>query len=357
MTNPYSGIGTGWLSSLINAQLPASGPGSAPPAPQTSQFITTTQGDSGNDYAEGNSILGTLSPLPANLNAHTPFTWNVQRQVSKGNTPGTAIQGPFAPSALGEGSHNPNVSTLTQMTMAGAMSYLRQLAIEGQGQQDSAYNAIVYQLVAAGYLSPTDARYGSFTTKVANAFLQSAVDVWNINKDGGAGQLVSWGDHINSLIQMRQASGQADPNGLPAGSGSGGGSAQPTAPTRTDVYTNPEDVKSAVNSAAENILGRRLTDSEVASFQSLFHGMEKTYNDQAFAQQMSQYQQNVSNSTTPNTAPALTKPPAPSEAATNYMDQSPAFGQERTTQLLGSYIGVLRNIVGLGGGGVSRAVS
>lgn len=355
MTNPYSGIGTGFLSSLINAQLPASRPGAAPPPTPTSQFITTVQGDSGNDYAEGNAILGTLSALPPNLTAHTPFTWNVQRQVSKGNTPGTAIQGPFAPSALGEGSHNPNVSTLTQMTMAGAMSYLRQLAIEGQGQQDSAYNAIVYQLVAAGYLTPEKARYGSFTTGVANAFLQSAVDVWNINKDGGAGQLVSWGDHMNAMAQARQASGQAGANGLPAGGGSG--AQQPTAPTRTDVYTNPEDVKTAVNSAAENILGRRLTDAEVGQFASMFHGLEKTYNDKAFAQQMAQYQQNVSNSTTPNVAPDAVRAPSPGDTATNYMDSSPAFGQERTTQLLGSYVGVLRNIVGLGAGGVSRAVS
>lgn len=349
MTNPLSGLGTGWLSSLINAQFP-----NAPT--QTSQFNTIVQGQKGTDeYTQGNGILSTLS-LPNGLKQDTPFTWAVQRQVSKGNTPGSAIQGPIQAQSLGGLNHDPNVSTLTQMTMAGAMSYLRELAIEGQGKTDSDYNAIVHQLVAAGYLSPTDAKYGSFTTKVANAFLSSAADVWGINKDGGAGQLVAWQDHINSMIQSREAAGLIDSNGLTT-SGSGGGSAVPTAPTRTDVYTNPQDVKSAVNTAAEDILGRQLTAAEVGAFQSMFHGLEKTYNDKAWSQQMAAYQQNVSNSTTPNTAPDAVRAPSTADAAKNYMDGSSAFNQERTTQLLGSYMGVLRSMTGLGSGGVSRAVS
>lgn len=335
MSGPFSNLG-----SAVSNALGGGGPWAL-----GNQYERITQGGSGSpEYNEGNSILSTLQ-LPNGLDSKTPFTWQVSK-VAPRATPGVTISGPVMPG------HNPNASTLTQMTMAGAMSWLRELAVEGQGKTDSDYNAVVSQLVAAGYLTPAQARYGSFTTPVANAFLQSAADVWNINKDGGPGQLVTWGDHISSMIQSRQAAGQIDANGMPVSS-SGGGQG-PQAPTRKDTYTNPDDLKNAVNSAAENILGRHLTDSEAASFQSMFHGVEKTYNDQRWAQDLSAFN---NQSSTPNTAPAAVAPPSPTAAAQNYMDSSPAFGQERTNQLLGSYIGVLRNMTGLGAGGISRAVS
>lgn len=350
MTNPLSGFGSGLFSSIMgvdfgNSPSPSSKGSGSKASSSTSQYQTTTQGGKGSsDGDAGNTLLSTLS-LPNGLNAWSPFTWQVNRQVSKGNTPGNAIMGPFMPG------HNPNVSTLTQMTMAGAMSYLRELAVQGQGNPNSDYNGIVHQLVAAGYLSPTEARYGSFTNKVANAFLQSAADVWSVNSRGGEGQLLTWFDHINSMIQSRQAAGLIDENGLPVGSG---GSSGPQAPTRTDTFSNPEDVKAAINGAAENILGRRLTDSEASAFQSVFHGMEQKFNDQKWSATLASFN---NQSSTPNASAPVTQAPSPSSAAENYMDDSPAFGQERTTQLLGSYMGVLRGMTGLGSGGVSRAVS
>jgi hypothetical protein len=49
--------------------------------------------------------------------------------------------------------------------------------------------------------------------------------------------------------------------------------------------------------------------------------------------------------------------PSVGAAAQNYEDSNPAQAQERTTQLLGSYMGVLRNMTGLGSGGVSKCRS
>lgn len=327
------------------------------PLPQEDQYkdyIDPSELKGGDDYAVGNGLLSALK-LPQGLFSDSQFTWRVSsagtNPYTGGKSTGT-MAGPFLPG------QNPNVSTRTTMTVAGAMSWLRHLAVNNSSN-DGQYDAIVHQLVAAGYITPDQARYGSYTTQVGNAFLRSVADVWGINNglSGDQGQLVTWGDHISSMIQARIKSGQIDPKTeLPISSG-GNGPATPTAPTRTDSYTNPEDVKKAINDAAVNLLGRHLTDDEVAQFQSVFHGMEKSANDQAWAQTMAGYDQNVSNSTTPNTAPDLTNPPSPTSAATNYMDSSPQFAQDRENSLLGSYIGVLRSMVGMGGGGVSNAVS
>lgn len=325
------------------------------PSPNYSDYIDPSDLKGGQDYAEGNGLLSALN-LPQGLFSDSQFTWKVSLAGTNPYTgkPTTGpIMGPFSPG------QNPNVSTRTTMTVAGAMSWLRHLAVNNSSN-DGQYDAIVHQLVAAGYLSPDKARYGSYTTDVGNAFLKSIADVWGVNNgvNKDQGQLMTWGDHINAMIQARIAAGQIDPDTQLPVSGSGGnGPAVPTAPVRKDNYTNPDDVKKAINDAARNILGRHLTDDEVAQFQSVFHGMEASANDQAWAQTMADYNQNVSNSTTPATAPAYTAPPSATAEAENYMDTSPAFGQERTDQLLGSYIGVLRSMVGMGSGGVSNAVS
>lgn len=313
--------------------LPAVDAGPAP-NPTAMQIVEGKQGTP--EYDMGNGLLSTLS-LPPKLHAWSTFTWDAHlRQMSDGN---------MNRSGMHQSQENP--ATLTQMTMAGAMSWLRDLAVN----KPDDYNVIVRQLLLANYLTPAQAKYGGFTTDVANGFLRSAADVWNVNQGGGAGQLLKWGSHIDSMIKARIAAGQIDANGNPIGSGSAG----PQAPTRKDNYTSPVDTRYAINQAAENILGRKLSDKEAAGFQSLFHGMEAKSNDQQWAQTMSAFN---NQSSTPNTAPALTTPPSPTAAASDYMDHAGgALGQERTTQLLGSYVGILRSMTGLGAGGVAHAVN
>lgn len=235
--------------------------------------------------------------------------------------------------------------TLTQMTLAGALSWFRNLATTNV----KGYDEIVAGLVRAGYLSPSEARYGGYTNTVATKFLQSAIDVEQINNDKGHGGIVTtWFNHIDALANGRMDSGQINPDGS-SGSSSSGGSAGPKAPTRTDQYMNPEDVKAAINSAAHSVLGRRLTPEEEAQFTSAYHGQEATWNNQNWAQQQASFEGAAA-------APAAVSHPSLTDSATNYVDTSPALAGDRTKQLLGSYIGVLRNMTGLGAGGVAHAV-
>lgn len=324
----------GLFSNLGKLNLPQSGADLSPSGSHDSSWTTTGMVPG----ADAGRLTGPLS-LPNGMTGGEKFTWSIDDT----------------------GAHTRQI---TQMTLAGSLSWLRGLAVHDSQQ----YNEIVMGLVQAGYLSPTDARYGSYTNKVATAFLQSAVDVEQINNDqdasgqGNGGSVTTWWNHIDSLIQGRKDSGQTDPNtGLPASAGGSGGTSMPVAPTRADNYTNPEDVKAAINSAAKSVLGRNLTDAEEAQFASQFHSQEKTFNDQQWAQTMSAYNQKLSaagpaNNTTPNTAPDAVNAPSLADSAKNYMDTSPNVADDRLSSLLGSYVGILRNMTGLGSGGISSAV-
>lgn len=310
--------------------------------------------------------LGNASTNNSPTGAHDS-TW-----TTTGTVPGAdGLTGPLTmpnnlPQGVGAGSKftwsiddtGAHTRQITQMTLAGSLSWLRDLATTNARQ----YNEIVQGLVQAGYLTPADARYGAYTNKVATAFLQSAIDVEQINNDqGGGGAVTTWWNHIDALVQGRKDSGQLNPDGTAASGSGSGGIALPTAPTRTDVYTNPEDVKTAINNAARNVLGRHLTPDEEAQFAAQFHAQEKTFNDQQWGQQWADYQQKLTgagpaNNTNPATAPDAVGRPSVSDSATNYMDTSPNLQADREQSLLGSYIGILRNITGLGSGGISSAV-
>lgn len=313
-------LGTSYKNAGVSGGSPID---SAPQGTPPSTYLTEEGG------ANSNKLNGPLS-LPKGIDPGATFTWSIGNENS-----GDA----------GIVQRNSG-QTLTQMTLAGSLSWLRNLASTNKNQ----YNEIVAGLVRAGYLTPSEARYNSYTTTVATKFLQSAIDTEQANNDiaglsGGA--VKTWWNHIDDLYQGRIDSGQLNADGSAAGGSGGGGG--PAKPTRTDVFTNPEDVKASINSAAKSVLGRNLTDAEVAQFASAFHGTEQTYNDQAWAQQ----QANAANQ---SSAPPAVRAPSVSAAAQNYVDSAPTLGGERTHELLGSYIGVLRNMVGLGSGGIASAV-
>lgn len=279
-----------------------------------------------------NSLIGPLK-LPAGLNATSTFVWD----YSTHDAPKNPIYGPPTPGHEGFNQAGQNQTT---MTVAGALSWLKSLAVSDKDH----YNLVVHQLVAAGYMTPEAARYNSYSIAVGNGFLQSVADVWSINNNpDGKGTTVRWIDHMNDMIQGRKDSGQIDENGLPL-SGSGGGS---TGPVRQDNWSDPETVKATINNAAKNVLGRELTPAEVAAFAGAFHGQEQSYNDKVWAGQ-----QAAANGGTAS----MPDRPSVGAAAQNYEESNPAQTQERTTQMLGSYIGVLRNMAGLGSGGVAGAV-
>lgn len=310
----------------------------ATPPSQPGYLSTHVNGNpAGFDAANAAALMGPLA-MPKNLAADSPFTWDYENTNS---TQDLRAGGTNATQTKGSNTHQQSITT---MTMAGSISYLRGLAVN----DPDSYNAVVHQLVAAGYLTPDKARYagksgGGYTLSVGNAFLQSAADVWSINQDKGAGATVRWADHMNSLIEGRQAAGQIDENGMPISGGSGS-----QGPVRQDKYSDPASVKASINDAAMSVLGRHLTDAEAASFASAFHGQEAKWNDQAWAGQQAQ----ASGATS-----TVTDAPSVAANAKNYVSDSPALGADRTDSLLGSYIGVLRSMTGLGSGGVSSAVS
>lgn len=309
-------------------------------ATDTNNGIESTievQGKKGTpEYNDGSTLLGTLS-LPDGLTPTSVFAWSIDAPVTR-----------YANSGNGRGPDGLNTSvsrqtqTLTEMTVAGSMSWLRNLAVQAPEQ----YNEIVMQLVGAQYLTYDKARFGSYTTAVGDAFLKSVADVWSINQDEGVGQLTTWGDHMKALIDAAQAAGQTDANGLSAG-GSGGGVRQ--APTRIDQWTDPDTIKAAGNAASKNVLGRDLNDSEMKQFSSVFHAAEQTWNDQQWAAQQQSFAGGGS--------AAITDRPSPQADALNYIKTDPGLQGERTEQSIGSYIGVLRQMTGLGSGGISDAIS
>lgn len=338
MTAPnYGGLGVDWNAVLGSL---GAGPASKPSKAATSKAKSAahTNPVTGHpttvDLQTGpTGLLGPLN-LPKNFSSDQQFLWQLDtnpHDTQDLRTGGTnMVQQP--------GYENQRQSA-TMMTMAGAISYLRGLAVNDPQQ----YDEIVHQLVAAGYLLPNEARYGSYTTIVGSKFLQSAADVWSINSDKGAGAVTTWGDHINALIQGRIAAGQIDENGMPLSQGSG------SQPTRVDHFSDPETVKASINDAAMSVLGRHLTDAEVAQFAGAFHGQESAFNDKSFAAQQAEA-----------AGKTATVPDQPnlSASAQNFIDTTGGeLGDDRTKALVGSYIGVLRNMMGLGSGGVSSAVS
>jgi hypothetical protein len=322
----------------VSSQLSATGTyhaASTPTNPYDSQ-IKLIGGKGTTEYDQGNKLLGTLS-LPGGLVPDDMFAFSASAPDSH-----------YAPSGNQRGPDGLNTAvvrhtqTLTEMTMAGALSWLRNLAAQSPTQ----YNEIVNMLWQANYITDyKKVKYGSYTTDIGNAFLKSAADVWSMNQDQGVGQLTTWGDHINALIQARKDAGQIDDNGFPVGSG---GTA-PQAPTRIDRWSDPETVKAAGNAASKNILGRDLNDAELSQFSGIFHAAEQTFNDQQWAATQQQVAGGGSVSTT--------DAPNPSASALNYVKTDPGLGAERTEQALGSYLGVLRQMTGLGSGGVSSAIA
>lgn len=243
------------------------------------------------------------------LGPETVFTWTVEEGGRQGRT--------------------------TQMTMAGALSWLRNLSVNNRDE----YNYIARLLVESGYLGEGEVRYGAYTNDVAAAFLQSVIDVYFINQDEGAGAMTTWFNHVDNLIADAEASGTG-------ADGGGGGGREALPPTRVDQFTDPEIAREAIKQAATNALGRNLTDEEAAAFLDEFRGLESQFNDERHAAELAQFQ-----------GQDTTAPNAPNVAlsAQDFIDEE--HGQEADAQAFGSYMGVLRRMVGLGGGGIGGNIA
>lgn len=263
-------------------------------------------------YNAGLDILNALN-LPDNLGADATFTWDIN------DAPPVDPHG-YGSADAAERAGGPEV---IQQTLAGALAWLQDLAVTDR----EGYNSLVQQLVLSGYLSAADARYGSYTTDVAGAFLNSVIDVHYINEHEQGGALTTWANHIDSLISGAEESGT-----LPG---------QETGPVRQDVLVDEATLRDAIDSAARSALGRKMNDAEEAQFIASFRGLEKGWNDQAWAARQGQ----------PGT---FTDTPSLTTVAGDFVDDR--FAQEAAGQQVGAYMGVLRNLVGLGNAGIGGVI-
>jgi hypothetical protein len=308
---PNSGLGTAARQGFNESNSSGYVPGYAPGSP---------------DYNTGVQLAGplTLPSADSGITAASEFTWALN------TTQGIDEAG------VGYAHHE-----AVRMTLAGGLAWLRDLSVHNKDE----YNTVVGELVQAGYLTVANARLNRYTTEVGNAFVRSAVDVIGTNNDAsGGGGVTTWQDSIDQIIAGRKSMGQLNADGSPA-SGSGSSGAQ--APVEQDTFTDPATVRHFVDQAARSVLGRKLSDSEAATFAAAYHGSESAWNKQKFNSDTAQFNGQAS---------SYTDHPDTSVAAEQYVNNSQALAPERTQQLVGSYIGVLRNMFGLGSGGVSSAV-
>jgi hypothetical protein len=192
------------------------------------------------------------------------------------------------------------------MTLAGSLSWLRDLAVHNQSpvQQD-----VVAMLVQAGYLTPAEGP----VERVHHRGRQRILEVCYRRHQHpmrtpatAVARRRGW-NHMDRARRRAQANGSAQPGRFACVSGSGSGS---QGPVEQDVYTDPDTVKHYINAAAQNVLGRKLTDDEVAQFASAFHSTEASWNKQKFKSDTAQYNGQAS---------TMTDRPNASAAAENYV--------------------------------------
>lgn len=285
-----------------------------------------TLGEVGSAAYDMGAVLFDVLSLPGTAGPGPDGRWNTEDDTD-GIGPETVFTWTIDPTG--------RQGQATQMTLAGALSWLKNLSMRNRDE----YNYIARLLVESGYIGPEQVRYGSYTNEVAAAFLQSVIDVSIINQDDQVGQATTWMNHIDALIEGSYESGNEV-----GSAGGAGGEAQP--PTRLDRFTDEATLREVARNAARNALGRALTDEEAAAFVSEFRGLEQRWNDEAFEAQMATF----------NGAPATVHDaPNPGVSADDFIDSH--HSTEANAQSFGSYMGVLRRMVGLGGAGIGANIA
>lgn len=149
------------------------------------------------------------------------------------------------------------------LTIKGGVAWLAELSTK----DNAAYRAMLDKLVNAGYLTAAErtAAGGQWSTDAGNALARAARDVAVVNTTdlGKTTTLDQW------LQQKADAGAGAD-------TGSGGSDNLPV----TREYTDPEQIKASAKSAAEQALGRKLTDAEEAELVGHFRSLEDGMYDQ-----------------------------------------------------------------------------
>lgn len=201
-----------------------------------------------------------------------------------------------------------NANATNMMSLAGGVTWFRNLA----NADPQAYNEMIDSLVAADYLTEEEARRGAYTINAGRAFAYAAADA-SENAAGGSK------DDLRTFLQRMAADVEAN----------GGGQGDYTPATRS--YIDPEALNSTARQAAEDLLGRTLSEEELARFQGKFRGLENSYYDQVDAAAQ-------------NGGARVADPNAGGQAEA--FVRSPEFDADRTKQLTGGYMDALNQLLG-----------
>lgn len=152
------------------------------------------------------------------------------------------------------------------MTIANGLTWLANLS----SKDKSAYQALVTKLHDAHYLSDAElAGAGGYNQDVALAFAKAARDTAVLNGQGGDNAFLT----LDAFLSQTAAGNAA----LAAAADQAA-----YVPVQRD-YTDPEEVKAAAHTAAEQTLGRRLTPAEEAELVGHFRSLENGMFDQVDA--------------------------------------------------------------------------
>lgn len=204
---------------------------------------------------------------------------------------------------------SPSQSNATNMmTVGGGVTWFRNLS----RTDPDAYAEMVDLLVGSSYLDKEDARKSVYTRAVGRAFAYAAADAAENVKAGGEEDLRTFLQQIQGDVD-----GVADDDDY--------------VPVNRS-YIDPTALASTARSAAEELLGRSLSDEEAARFSSRFRGLEDGYYDQIDAAGRSKTGARVADPNATGQAEAFLR--------------SPEYDAERTKQLTGNYMDAFRQLVG-----------
>jgi hypothetical protein len=207
--------------------------------------------------------------------------------------------------------NQPQKSVTNAMTVAGGVTWFRQLA----HNDPSAYDELVDKLVGSGYLSQDDARHGAYTIKAGQAAGMAMIDAAQNMESGGT-------DDLRTFLQKQADDVAANTKKARAAA------YQPAQRT----FTDPAQVMATARAAAEKMLGRSLTDAEAQTFASQFQGTENEQYDKIDAAGYAGGSATVIN------------PDAGGEA--EQMLRGPQYDAERTKQMTGGYMDALKQLIG-----------
>lgn len=208
-------------------------------------------------------------------------------------------------------SQNAPTTVNNMMTLAGGVTWFRSLAQTDKGL----YNEMVDLLMGAGYLSEDAARHDVYTLDAGKALAWAGTELSENSKAGYDGDLRTF---LQQVAQSRQDMTAATK----------GRDYQPGPRS----YTDPEDLKATAREAARQILGRSLSDTELAAFTGRFRGLEDAMYDKVDA----------AGSSGAGGA-RVTDPNPGGQAEAMLMD--PKYNTERARQLTGSYMDAFHSLI------------